>query len=229
MKHYVTNEFAPTPWTGTRRINHKHYSDYKIHTINQRKRSIKSILAPPKKLTTRQAKKRKQEKPIFVSPTAPSSYQFHAPLIIFDLSWIWTLQQKHCRGESRAGKQGEQAKALFARWPWMQGGQIARRCFSLLASPNTNLSPYTLRTSPLYGLILQVTPSWGSSICSSFTVIYPIMCKQCASAHYAEQTNQSLHKRINVHKPDIRDHSTQRIFQFPMAFCCKSESHSSLL
>ncbi|XP_053886742.1 uncharacterized protein LOC128838514 [Malaclemys terrapin pileata] len=50
----------------------------------------------------------------------------------------------------------------------------------------------------------------GSFICTSTNVIYAIMCQQCSSAMYIGQTGQSLRKRINGHKSDIRNHNTQK-------------------
>ncbi|XP_065445349.1 uncharacterized protein LOC135982467 isoform X2 [Chrysemys picta bellii] len=45
----------------------------------------------------------------------------------------------------------------------------------------------------------------GSFTCTSTNVIYAIMCQQCPSAMYIGQTGQSLRKRINGHKSDIRN------------------------
>ncbi|XP_065441954.1 uncharacterized protein LOC122172662 isoform X1 [Chrysemys picta bellii] len=50
----------------------------------------------------------------------------------------------------------------------------------------------------------------GSFTCTSTNVIYAIMCQQCPSAMYIGQTGQSLRKRINGHKSDIRNHNTQK-------------------
>ncbi|XP_065454583.1 uncharacterized protein LOC135984072 [Chrysemys picta bellii] len=50
----------------------------------------------------------------------------------------------------------------------------------------------------------------GSFTCTSINVIYAIMCQQCPSAMYIGQTGQSLRKRINGHKSDIRNHNTQK-------------------
>ncbi|KAJ7342212.1 hypothetical protein JRQ81_009674, partial [Phrynocephalus forsythii] len=47
----------------------------------------------------------------------------------------------------------------------------------------------------------------GSFTCSSTHVIYAIFCQQCPSALYIGQTGQSLQKRINAHKSDIRNHN----------------------
>ncbi|XP_053881423.1 uncharacterized protein LOC128835776 [Malaclemys terrapin pileata] len=45
----------------------------------------------------------------------------------------------------------------------------------------------------------------GAFTCTSTNVIYAIMCQQCSSAMYIGQTGQSLRKRINGHKSDIRN------------------------
>uniref|UniRef100_A0A8C3SQG5 Ig-like domain-containing protein n=1 Tax=Chelydra serpentina TaxID=8475 RepID=A0A8C3SQG5_CHESE len=50
----------------------------------------------------------------------------------------------------------------------------------------------------------------GSFTCTSTNVIYAIMCQQCPSAMYIGQTGQSLRKRINGHKSDIRNGSIQK-------------------
>ncbi|XP_074974844.1 endothelin-3 isoform X1 [Caretta caretta] len=50
----------------------------------------------------------------------------------------------------------------------------------------------------------------GSFICTSTNVIYAIMCQQCPSAMYIGQTGQSLRKRINGHKPDIKNYDIQK-------------------
>ncbi|XP_065414590.1 uncharacterized protein LOC135973774 [Chrysemys picta bellii] len=50
----------------------------------------------------------------------------------------------------------------------------------------------------------------GSFTCTSTNVIYAIMCQQCPSAMYIGQTGQSLRKRINGHKSDIRNQNTQK-------------------
>ncbi|KAJ7322722.1 hypothetical protein JRQ81_019009, partial [Phrynocephalus forsythii] len=50
----------------------------------------------------------------------------------------------------------------------------------------------------------------GNFTRSSTNVIYAIFCQQCPSALYIGQTGQSLRKRINGHKFDIRNHDTQK-------------------
>ncbi|XP_053884602.1 uncharacterized protein LOC128837434 [Malaclemys terrapin pileata] len=50
----------------------------------------------------------------------------------------------------------------------------------------------------------------GLFTCTSTNVIYAIMCQQCPSTMYIVQTGQSLRKRINGHKSDIRNHNIQK-------------------
>ncbi|XP_074793114.1 uncharacterized protein LOC141976198 [Natator depressus] len=49
----------------------------------------------------------------------------------------------------------------------------------------------------------------GSFTCTSTNVIYAIMCQQCPSAMYIGQTGQSLRKRINGHKSNVRNYNVQ--------------------
>ncbi|XP_048698400.2 uncharacterized protein LOC125633326 [Caretta caretta] len=50
----------------------------------------------------------------------------------------------------------------------------------------------------------------GSFICTSTNVIYAIMCQQCPSAMYIDQTGQSLRKRINGHKSDVKNYNIHK-------------------
>ncbi|XP_050781640.1 uncharacterized protein LOC127035616 [Gopherus flavomarginatus] len=50
----------------------------------------------------------------------------------------------------------------------------------------------------------------GSFTCTSTNVIYAIICQQCPSAMCIGQTGQSLRKRINGHKSDIRNGNIQK-------------------
>ncbi|XP_074818091.1 uncharacterized protein LOC141992658 [Natator depressus] len=50
----------------------------------------------------------------------------------------------------------------------------------------------------------------GSFTCTSTNVIYAIMCQQCPSAMYIGQTGQSLHKRINRHKSDVKNYNIHK-------------------
>nr|XP_048692223.1 uncharacterized protein LOC125630390 [Caretta caretta] len=50
----------------------------------------------------------------------------------------------------------------------------------------------------------------GSFTCTSTTVIYAIMCQQCPSAMYIGQTGQSLRKRINGHRSDVKNYNIQK-------------------
>ncbi|XP_053882120.1 uncharacterized protein LOC128836129 [Malaclemys terrapin pileata] len=50
----------------------------------------------------------------------------------------------------------------------------------------------------------------GSFTCISTNVIYAIMCQQCPSAMYIGQTGQSLRKRINGHKSDVKNYNIQK-------------------
>ncbi|CAM4716809.1 unnamed protein product [Caretta caretta] len=50
----------------------------------------------------------------------------------------------------------------------------------------------------------------GSFTCTSTNVIYAIMCQQCPSAMYIGQTGQSLHKRINGHKSDVKNYNIHK-------------------
>ncbi|KAM9123742.1 uncharacterized protein ACDP82_013668 [Pangshura tecta] len=46
--------------------------------------------------------------------------------------------------------------------------------------------------------------------CTSTNVIYAIVCQQCPSAMYIGQTGQSLCKRINGHKSDVKSYNIQK-------------------
>nr|XP_048674345.1 zinc finger protein 480-like isoform X13 [Caretta caretta] len=50
----------------------------------------------------------------------------------------------------------------------------------------------------------------GSFTCTSINVIYAIMCQQCPSAMYIGQTGQSLRKRINGHKSDVKNYNIHK-------------------
>ncbi|CAM4529104.1 unnamed protein product [Lepidochelys olivacea] len=50
----------------------------------------------------------------------------------------------------------------------------------------------------------------GSYSCTSTNVIYAIMCQQCPSAIYIGQTGQSLRKRINGHKSDVKNYNIHK-------------------
>ncbi|XP_073188346.1 uncharacterized protein [Lepidochelys kempii] len=50
----------------------------------------------------------------------------------------------------------------------------------------------------------------GSFTCTSTNVIYAIMCQQCPSAIYIGQTGQSLRKRINGHKSDVKNYNIHK-------------------
>ncbi|CAM4615229.1 unnamed protein product [Caretta caretta] len=50
----------------------------------------------------------------------------------------------------------------------------------------------------------------GSFTCTSTNVIYAIMCQQCPSAMYIGQTGQSLRKRINGHKSDVKNYNIHK-------------------
>ncbi|XP_074792641.1 uncharacterized protein LOC141975875 [Natator depressus] len=50
----------------------------------------------------------------------------------------------------------------------------------------------------------------GSFTCTSTNVIYAIMCRQCPSAMYIGQTGQSLRKRINGHKSDVKNYNIHK-------------------
>ncbi|CAM5072920.1 unnamed protein product [Natator depressus] len=50
----------------------------------------------------------------------------------------------------------------------------------------------------------------GSFTCTSTNVIYAIMCQQCPSAMYIGQTGQSLCKRINGHKSDVKNYNIHK-------------------
>ncbi|CAM4539466.1 unnamed protein product [Lepidochelys kempii] len=50
----------------------------------------------------------------------------------------------------------------------------------------------------------------GSFTCTSANVIYAIMCQQCPSAMYIGQTGQSLRKRINGHKSDVKNYNIHK-------------------
>ncbi|CAM4698899.1 unnamed protein product, partial [Caretta caretta] len=50
----------------------------------------------------------------------------------------------------------------------------------------------------------------GSFTCTSTNVIYAIVCQQCPSAMYIGQTGQSLHKRINGHKSDVKNYNIHK-------------------
>ncbi|CAM4618796.1 unnamed protein product [Lepidochelys olivacea] len=50
----------------------------------------------------------------------------------------------------------------------------------------------------------------GSFTCTSANVIYAIMCQQGPSAMYIGQTGQSLRKRINGHKSDVKNYNIHK-------------------
>ncbi|KAM9113603.1 uncharacterized protein ACDP82_020249 isoform 1-T1 [Pangshura tecta] len=56
----------------------------------------------------------------------------------------------------------------------------------------------------------QLYLHYTDDTCTSTNVIHAIMCQQCPSATYIDQTRQSLSKRINGHKSDIRNHNIQK-------------------
>ncbi|XP_073163827.1 uncharacterized protein [Lepidochelys kempii] len=64
----------------------------------------------------------------------------------------------------------------------------------------------------------------GLFTCTSTNVIYAIMSQQCPSAMYNVQTGQSLCKRINGHKSDVKNYNIQK----PVGEHFKLPGHSTI-
>ncbi|XP_073170009.1 high affinity copper uptake protein 1 isoform X3 [Lepidochelys kempii] len=76
--------------------------------------------------------------------------------------------------------------------------------------PRCQLCPHIYTSNTITGPNQISHTITGSFTCMSTKVIYAIMCQQCPSAMYIGQTGQSLCKRINGHKSDIRNGNIQR-------------------
>ncbi|XP_065428293.1 multivesicular body subunit 12B isoform X1 [Chrysemys picta bellii] len=81
-----------------------------------------------------------------------------------------------------------------------------KRCYK----PRCQLCPHIYSRDTIIGPNHISHTIQGSFTCTSTNVIYAIMCQQCPSAMYIGQTGQSVRKRINGHKSDIRNHNIQK-------------------
>ncbi|XP_050792228.1 uncharacterized protein LOC127042831 [Gopherus flavomarginatus] len=76
--------------------------------------------------------------------------------------------------------------------------------------PRCQLCPHIYTSDTITGPNQISHTITGSFTCTSTNVIYAIICQQCPSAMYIGQTGQSLRKRINGHKSDIRNGNIQK-------------------
>ncbi|XP_074924975.1 uncharacterized protein LOC142047212 [Chelonoidis abingdonii] len=76
--------------------------------------------------------------------------------------------------------------------------------------PRCQLCPHIYTSDTITGSNQISHTITGSFTCTSTNVTYAIICQQCPSAMYISQTGQSLWKRINEHKSDIRNGNIQK-------------------